>query len=121
MSDKIVTRSCKVPLTEPEILEAAGRIGRQTQLLAEARERKKEVTAQLTADVEVHRTEVDRLGTLLANGYEYRPVECALSADFARAEIKITRMDTGEIVEQRPMTAEERQRELALSTNPVGD
>jgi hypothetical protein len=103
-----------VLLRDSEILESAGKIGRQTQLLAEARERKKEVTAQLNADVEVHRTEVDRLGTLLANGYEYRPVECVESRDFESATIRITRTDTGEIVEDRPMTPAERQRELPL-------
>lgn len=114
MDIRTLTRSCKVLLRDSEILESAGKIGRQTQLLAEARERKKEVTAQLNADVEVHRTEVDRLGTLLANGYEYRPVECVESRDFESATIRITRTDTGEIVEDRPMTPAERQRELPL-------
>ena len=114
METKTVTRSAKVPFTDMEKLEMAGKIGRETQLLAEARERKKEVTSQLTADVEAHRTEVDRIGTMLANGYEYRPVECAETRDFTAARIRVTRMDTGEILEDRPMTAAERQRELAL-------
>jgi hypothetical protein len=110
----IVPKTLKCLLTDQEKLEFAAEVGRETQLHAAAKERKKEVMAQLTADVELHRTAVDRLGTLLANGYEYRTIDCLEVLDYELAVVRVTRTDTGEVCDIRPMTPSERQRELPL-------
>lgn len=42
----------------------------------------------------------------------YRPVECERQADFAAGVLRTVRLDTGEIVRTRQLTAEERQKQL---------
>lgn len=114
MAIKEIKKSLPVRLTDAERLAHASEMGKESQLHAEARERKKEVVAQLTAEVEAHRTAVERLGTLLANGYEYRQVLCSKNIDLRAGKVVITRMDTGEVVEDRPLFPDEEQGELGV-------
>lgn len=111
---KEIRRSLPVQLTSDERLKIGSDLGKETQELLRAEGRKKEVGAQLTADVELHKASVARLGTLLANGYEYREVKCKLTIDRERDLATIVRDDTGEVVERRPLTPSEMQGELEL-------
>lgn len=43
---------------------------------------------------------------------EIRLVKCQKELDFESGEVRLVRMDTGEIIETRPMSAVERQKEL---------
>ena len=52
-------------------------------------------------------------------GYEMRNVECELVKDFTTNTIRYQRLDTGEIVRERAMTSEERQRTLELVAPPT--
>ena len=109
-----LTKSLPVKLTDDEKLSYGRQVGKTSQALGEARERKKEYVAQLTAEVEKHRVELERLGTLLANGYEYRDVECIMRIDLDDRMVFVTRMDTGEIIEDRRARPDELQGELPL-------
>ena len=42
----------------------------------------------------------------------YRPVECERKPDFEAGVLRTVRLDTGEVVRQRPLTPEERQTQL---------
>lgn len=70
---------------------------------------KRSCPVQLTTD--------ERLGTLLANGYEFRDVECIETTDFATGMVTIERVDNGEMVQRRPARPEELQPELELSAD----
>lgn len=111
---KTVVRQVRVLLTESEKLALGNDIGRATQSLASAREQAKEVAAQAKAEVERHRLEVERIGGLLANGYEYRDVECRVEVDAEDRRLTVTRLDTGEVIEDRRARPEELQGELAI-------
>lgn len=50
----------------------------------------------------------------LKRGWEERPVECGLDKDFARNVVRVFRLDTGEMMEERALTIGERQEELDL-------
>jgi hypothetical protein len=50
-----------------------------------------------------------------ANGYEYRDVPCEQYADDDRLVMVTVRLDTGDVLDERAMTAAERQAQLGLS------
>jgi hypothetical protein len=112
MAAKRIKRQLPVKLTDDEKLQLASEMGKESQQHAEARERKKEVVAQLTAEVEMHRNQVERIGNLIANGYEYRTVNCEQEIDLVMARVKIIRLDTGEVIEDRNARPEELQAEM---------
>jgi len=111
---KTVVRQVRVILTDQEKLTIGSDIGRALQAHASAREQAKEVAAQAKAEAERHRLEVERLGGLLANGYEYQDVECRVEVDVDDRRLTVTRLDTGEVIEDRRARPEELQGELAL-------
>lgn len=54
----------------------------------------------------------DKLADQLRSGVEYRPVRCQRLLDYDSGASKVIRLDTGKVVEERPMTEAERQRAL---------
>lgn len=114
MSTKFETRQLRVVLTDEERLKLAQDIGRASQSHAQAREQAKEVAAKAKAEVERTRMEVEEIGALLANGYEYRDVEVAIAVDLDGRRVIVTRTDTGEVIEDRRARPDELQGELAL-------
>ncbi len=115
MKDELkTTKYLRVNLTDEEKLAAGNDMGRESVQLQQAKEKKKETTSQLTAEVDRHQAEVSRLGQLLANGYEYRDVQCLKVIDHVSDRVTITREDTGEIVEDRKRRPDEMQAEMAL-------
>ena len=58
---------------------------------------------------------IRNLTVRLTNGYELRDVDCDLVRDFTQHSISIVRLDTGEVVEMRPMEPAEAQRSLPMS------
>lgn len=113
-----VTRHLPVVLSDHERLKIGDDLGRTTQTLQAAERRKKEVTSQLTADIETHKSTLVRLGTLLANGYEERPVTCDMTIDRLGDRVTVVRKDTGEIVECRTLTNDERQAMIQFPDDP---
>lgn len=111
-----VQRSVRCILSRDERLSYGDQLGTSTQLHAQAVEHKKEVSNQLTAEVKKHANEVSRLGTLLANGYEYRIVDCVLRIDRISGKATTTVPDTGEIIEDRNLTADEKQGKLGFDS-----
>jgi hypothetical protein len=66
------------------------------------------------------RTKVKLLAEKIRTGSEIRMVECRLEKDFLSNSVKTYRLDTGELVEERSMTPEERQLFLVPETEPTG-
>lgn len=111
----MTTRNLKCQLTPQEVHDYGVRLARANSSKEEAEERKKEVDAQLKAEIESHSTKALNLARKINNGYEYREVECAILHDFKANTVSIRRVDTNELVETRALSAEERQTGLALS------
>lgn len=110
-----LTMQLPVVLTGDEKIEIGQALAREAQDLEDAIARKKEVGAQMTADVEAHRAQVNRKSQLLNNGYEIRDVKCVETCDFATGIATVVRKDTGEVARRREMREDELQRELPLS------
>lgn len=54
-------------------------------------------------------TEIDRLAGIVRSKSEPRPVDCTMRRDMQRFIIDTIRLDTGEVIETRTMTEQERQ------------
>ena len=73
---------------------------------------KKEAASQFKANIENIENELQVLAAHVRNKYEYRDVECDVIPDFKSGVVVTVRNDTGEVIDERPMTAEERQLKL---------
>ena len=104
-----VIRKCRFDLTDEEKMELGQRAARELQSLQQAEESKKEIDAQLKGTIEGHRAQALSFSRTLNNGYEYRDAECDERFDWESGMVIVTRCDTGERVDARPMTTEERQ------------
>ncbi|HXU04975.1 MAG TPA: hypothetical protein VN903_28640 [Polyangia bacterium] len=73
----------------------------------------KQQIKQETAALESRRAE---LSGIVDRGSEFRMVAIEIRHNFATGRVLTTRLDTGEIYNDRPMTADERQRSLPLKS-----
>lgn len=64
--------------------------------------------------IETAQMNAHQLATIITTGFEDRPVTCCTTFDYQRLSVTTSRTDTGEILDTRPMTEDERQRELPL-------
>lgn len=114
MVDKFETRQLRVMLTDEERLKLSQDIGRASQNHSQAREQAKEVSAAAKAEVERFRLQVEEIGSVLANGYEYRDVEVVVAIDLDERRVRATRTDTGEVIEDRRARPDELQGSLPI-------
>lgn len=107
-------KTLQVKLTDEDKLKLGDQMARALSMFNDAEERRKAMTAQLKAESEQHRAEAARLGVVLSNGYEYRDIRCEVERDMEKGRMKVTRLDTGEVIEDRALRGDERQGELAV-------
>ena len=106
---------CK--LTTTETVERGQELDRQEEKYQRIDTEKKSVAKRFTGELEEAGMEIARLAGIITAGKEPRQIECEIVADPVRLVIAYVRTDTGEEVESRPMTAEERQRGLFEAGN----
>lgn len=107
-----VKKSLKYTFTQAEILELGSDLAREYAARTEAEANKKEVDAQLKAEIESHAAKAESLSRKLNNGYEYRDVECNEIFDYVQKTLSLERLDTGEIIYIRQLSVEELQSSL---------
>jgi hypothetical protein len=102
-------RPLEVMLTEEE-LEAVGKLLSSSQIrLRELEAEKKRVMATWKSDIDKIRGQVDELSVKHHSGRMTRMVECEIQRDERQLAIRVVRLDTGEVIEERAMTPDERQ------------
>lgn len=72
-------------------------------------DRKKEAASRFKAEQESLRTRRHELARTMRRGAVERDVTCEVREHFATNKVETVRLDTGEVIEVRPMTAHERQ------------
>lgn len=107
-----VTQSLPVQLTQEEIVECAKSLARTTNELRDCEARKMEVTSQFAADLKKLKATTDSISIKIANGYEYKEVECTWTLDYKQDTKTLTRLDTGETVRTTRLPIEDRQGKL---------
>lgn len=73
---------------------------------------KKQFNKKMTKDIEGVRLEITAQNKIVGSGKKYLPVECAVEFFPKQEKAKIIRLDTGDVVDTRAMTKDERQRNL---------
>lgn len=105
-------RILKVELTEEELKDQAQIMAKAIAEVETAESEKKAVTSQFKARIDEQTAVARSAGKMLQNGYDYRSVECEIIMDDNFRTV--VRTDTGEIVESRPLNAEERQLRIEI-------
>lgn len=110
---------CK--LTEVEKVtrgrELASRMEDREQVQMHAEEAKSEFKAQIQA----HEAVIDQLKRIVLDGSERREIECMYHKDYENNTVLTIRTDTGEEVDSRRMTTEERQEMLPMVDGALKD
>lgn len=110
MAKKMETNSLPVNLTQSELLEYSKALAKHTQDLRDKENRKKEVVKMIDAEITGHKAHIDALSLKIANGYEYRDVECGWEYDKERNIKILYRNDTGEIVKKENLLSQDLQK-----------
>lgn len=110
-----VVKTLPVKLTTKELLAA----GREQ---ADAQEELRDTEGQMKAAADEYKGKIKaitwkivRLANLVRAGYEHREVKCEQVYDYEEGRVKIMRLDTAEIVEDRPLRQDEQQMSLPMS------
>jgi len=109
------TEYLKCILTEAEIKEAGAALARRYSEITNLEEQKKSVTSDFKAKIDAATAEASLLARQIQNGYEFRQIDCEIQRVWEDKTVQTIRLDTGEIVKTRPMTADELQDRLAFN------
>ena len=119
-TDDIVENPCKrflkYTFNEDEIKELGKSLAKVFNDHTEAEARLKSVSTQIKSEITALEGTMGSMAEKIRSGYEHRDIECKREFNYRLGSVTITRLDTGEVVEERPMDAEERQRKLDLQT-----
>ena len=108
------SKNLPVSLTDPQVLEKADEMARAQQEYTSEEKRSADVKAQLKAKLTELDARRESLARIVGSREEYRSVECDLVADYHRGVATTVHLDTGEVIETRPLTETERQDQLPL-------
>ena len=100
--------------TSKEIHDMGVELARKHNEQTEAEQRMKSAAQQMKDAVERVKLDISVLSRKVSNGFEYRDIECEEKKDFLDCKFTVARLDTGEVVEERALRDEERQREMDL-------
>lgn len=103
------TRYLRVNFEVEEVVAMREKISQNLQEINRKKEALAAVNRQMKGDISLLQQETSLLADKSNAGYEMRNVECSLKSDWKKKTITVTRKDTGEIVEDRPMRADELQ------------
>jgi len=111
-TEKVLHLPCK--LTSSEFVERAQALAQTTADIASEESRADSLKKQLNAKMAELEAKRQALSAVVQRGEEFRDVACEYTRDFDAGVVYTLRKDTGEIMDERPMRAEERQTKAAL-------
>lgn len=113
-------RTLPVPLTRDELLEAGSQLAQLEQQLEEQESVAAAARAAHKARMEELGAERARLAGIIRTRQEMRPVSVDVVAHYRVNLARYTRRDTGEVLGERPLTAEERQGVIEFPDGAAG-
>ena len=121
MTEKTVMHEVKYAFSRTELLELGETLARATDEVSDIEARKKEVMADLSADLKRANGRVFALARQVKDKFEYRQTACIAAYGVPRAGLKtLRRADTGEEIEVLPMDETEMQQGLDFGTTAEG-
>jgi hypothetical protein len=113
MKPKTIKVNLKYTFTPEEKQEIATTLARANQRKVELEEQKKQVDADLKAQITETESAIAREARRYTTGYEYRDIDCSVVYHSPRQGFKtIYRIDTGEWVREMEMNSTELQENL---------
>ena len=112
--EKRVTRILPVKLTTREVVERGQLAAQVIRQIDDVDRVKKQAAADAKESSDRLESELRRLSYIVEREEEDRTVECFWRFDFMKNEKNLIREDTGEVVETKAMTDEERQIALEI-------
>lgn len=104
----VVKEYLKCTLTNAEKLAVGEGLARAQQKLRAKQEELKEVQAQVKAEIAKVEADIGLQSSTLANGYEYRNVDCEVRFHDPKQGMKtLVRLDTGEMLQPTRMNSDE--------------
>ena len=104
--------SCE--LNEVEWQNRARELAQAHKETEQQKERKKSVMAELGADVKIAEARETKLANIVATRSEQREVTVEIVYDYEKGRVTKSRTDTGQQIDDREMTDDERQSQLEL-------
>lgn len=108
----LVTKKLPVKLDDDELLERGRMLVENMRKTATAEAERKAENDRRKGDIELLEGVTSKISIAISTGTEDRDVECEQRKDYTHGTVTIVRMDTGELVDQRVMTADERQEKM---------
>jgi len=115
------THSLPCKLNTEQIAEAAENLASALQEVETIEIEKKAVMKDYNSQIDNCKKRIHRLMTHVKNGVEYRPVECDLQFHIKKVLAILVRKDTGDVVEERPMSDEEKQMQIEFAEEDSKD
>lgn len=106
---RVESRECLVELDQTARASAGVQLAATLEALDEAAAERKQIMADLKSQTEEIQKDRRRFQRMLTEGKDTRPLDCFVLFNRSRATVSIVRPDTLEVVENRPMTADEKQ------------
>ena len=101
-----------VALTKDERLQIAMDMASAQSDMEHLEKDKKAAVDDFNAKIEGHYADVSRCSSVLRRGEKDVEVPCETIRDYRLGNVRITRLDTFKVIQDRPMTSEERQRAI---------
>jgi len=109
-STELHTLPCK--LTKDEKAQAAKELAEKIDQLEALEETRKATMSEFKSKKENLQAQVLALGRQVREGTKLQSVECQLQLNYSKQRVRLIRLDTNEVIEERPMTDEEKQMNL---------
>ncbi len=114
--DHIETESCRgylvCILSEKELIEKSKELAKHNEDLAGAEDRKKDLMADITAQIKKHEANIGVLARIVSQGKEYRNVPCEWRKNFTTGRKTLIRLDTYDVIKDMEIDDNERQSPL---------
>lgn len=117
MEEKKVKRYLRCDFTEKELKGLADGMAQSVADQEIAKTGLKAVKSEFDSKIKIAQATITLTAGQIRTGFEMRNVECTVKKDFKKGRVIIQRDDTYETIEDRAMTAEEKQQAMDFKKN----
>ena len=117
MEEEKLKRYLRYDFTENELKDLAGEMAQSMGEHEAAKIEMKAIKSQFDSKLKIAQTNVTLTAGKIRTGFEMRSIECTVQKDFKKGKVIVTRDDLFEIIEDRAMTAEEKQKDMDFLKN----
>ncbi|MDX1934774.1 MAG: hypothetical protein SFU56_19425 [Capsulimonadales bacterium] len=108
------TQNLPCKLTEDEVARAARESAQAVKERLNVEGEKKEANAEFKQRLEFYSNVVNKKSDMVRTGIEWRDVEVEYRFNYELGTVRVIRTDTGECIEDRPMSPNERQMKMRV-------